>query len=96
MTFVDGSAYIATVVGLDPFAEIRGNSQEKRPTLGIMSIGVTPEVSIEMDIPQRIIDGGEGFLVVDIIRNGPADKVRIRGNISLQILMEQKLSWQAI
>ena len=66
------------------------------PILGIMSIGVTPEVSTKMDIPQRIIDGGEGFLVVDIIRNGPADKVRIRVDISLQILMEQKLSWQAI
>lgn len=59
--------------------EIRGNPQEKRPTLGITGIDVTPELATEMDMPQRIIDRGEGFLVVDIIRNGPADKAGIRG-----------------
>ena len=61
--------------------EIRGDSQEKRPTLGITGIDVTSELATEMDIPQRIIDGGEGFLVIDIIRNGPADKAGIRGGL---------------
>jgi serine protease Do len=47
---------------------------EQRPSLGISGINVTPAIAKAMNLTQAT-----GFLVVDIIAEGPADKAGIRG-----------------
>ena len=46
----------------------------QRPSLGISGINVTPAIAKAMNLTQAT-----GFLVVDIIAEGPADKAGIRG-----------------
>lgn len=46
----------------------------QRPSLGISGINVTPAIAKAMNLTQAA-----GFLVVDIIAEGPADKAGIRG-----------------
>jgi S1-C subfamily serine protease len=53
--------------------------QDNRPTLGITGIQVTPEIALQMNVPTNILEGGKGFLVIDIIRNGSAENADIRG-----------------
>jgi serine protease Do len=48
--------------------------QQQRPSLGILGTNLTPAIAKAMNITQPT-----GFLVVDIIAEGPADKAGIRG-----------------
>jgi serine protease Do len=48
--------------------------EEQRPSLGISGANVTPAIAKAMNLTQTT-----GFLVVDIIAEGPADKAGIRG-----------------
>jgi serine protease Do len=47
---------------------------EQRPSLGVSGINVTPAIAKAMNLTQA-----RGFLVVDIIAVGPADKAGLRG-----------------
>jgi serine protease Do len=49
--------------------------QEQRPSLGISGTNITPGIARAMNLTQI----REGFLVLDIIAGGPADKAGIRG-----------------
>ena len=46
----------------------------QRPTLGVSGINITPEIANAMNLTNAT-----GFLVVDIIAGGPADKAGLRG-----------------
>ena len=48
--------------------------EEQRPSLGVSGINVTPAIAKAMNLTDAI-----GFLVVDIIAEGPADKAGLRG-----------------
>ena len=50
------------------------SEQQQRPSLGILGTNLTPAIAKAMNITQPT-----GFLVVDIIAEGPADKAGIRG-----------------
>ncbi|HJY15522.1 MAG TPA: trypsin-like peptidase domain-containing protein [Nitrososphaeraceae archaeon] len=50
------------------------SEQQQRPSLGILGTNLTPPIAKAMNITQPT-----GFLVVDIIAEGPADKAGIRG-----------------
>ena len=50
------------------------SEQQQRPSLGILGTNLTPPIAKAMNITQPT-----GFLVVDIIADGPADKAGIRG-----------------
>jgi serine protease Do len=50
------------------------SEQQQRPSLGISGTNLTPEIAKAMNITQPT-----GFLVVDIIADGPADNAGIRG-----------------
>jgi serine protease Do len=50
------------------------SEQQQRPSLGILGTNLTPSIAKAMNITQPT-----GFLVVDIIAEGPADKAGIRG-----------------
>ena len=63
----------------DSGSEIEQETQEEGPTLGITGINVTPEIALQMNIPSNITNGGKGFLVIDILRNGSAESAGIRG-----------------
>jgi serine protease Do len=65
----------STVLG----SEITQETQEDRPTLGITGINVTPEIALQMNVPSNITNGGKGFLVIDVLRNGSAESAGIRG-----------------
>ncbi len=60
-------------------SEITQETQEDRPTLGITGINVTPEIALQMNVPSNITNGGKGFLVIDVLRNGSAESAGIRG-----------------
>jgi serine protease Do len=60
-------------------SEITQEIQEDRPTLGITGINVTPEIALQMNVPSNITNGGKGFLVIDVLRNGSAESAGIRG-----------------
>jgi S1-C subfamily serine protease len=49
--------------------------KEQRPSLGISGTNITPGIAKAMNLTQI----REGFLVLDIIAGGPADKAGIRG-----------------
>src|SRR5918998_5002390 len=52
--------------------------REQRPSLGVSGINVTSAIAKAMNLTQA-----GGFLVVDIIAGGPADKARLRGGYVL-------------
>lgn len=60
-------------------SEVLNESQGTRPSLGITGIEVTSEIASQMNIPLDIINRGEGFLVIDVIRNGSAYDAGLRG-----------------
>jgi serine protease Do len=60
-------------------SEIIQETQEVGPTLGITGINVTPEIALQMNVPSNITNGGKGFLVIDVLRNGSAESAGIRG-----------------
>ena len=51
------------------------SSQQQKPSLGISGTDVTPEIAKAMNLTNQTT----GFLVVDIIAEGPADKAGLRG-----------------
>jgi len=65
----------STVLGSESIQE----TQEDRPALGITGINVTPEIALQMSVPSNITDGGKGFLVIDVLRNGSAEIAGIKG-----------------
>jgi serine protease Do len=65
----------STVLG----SEITQEIQADRPTLGVTGINVTPEIALQMNVPPNITNGGKGFLVIDVLRNGSAESAGIRG-----------------
>ena len=65
----------STVLG----SEIIQETQQDRPALGINGINVTPEIASQMNIPSNITNGGKGFLVIDVLRNGSAENAGVRG-----------------
>lgn len=60
-------------------SEIKQETQQDRPSLGITGISVTPEIALQMNVPSNITNGGKGFLVIDVLRNGSAESAGIRG-----------------
>ena len=70
---------VARPPSTDLDSEIIKETQEEGPTLGITGINVTPEIALQMNIPSNITNGGKGFLVIDVLRNGSAENAGIRG-----------------
>lgn len=60
-------------------SEIIQEPQEDMPTLGVTGIQVSPEIALQMKVPPNILQGGNGFLVIDVLRNGSAENAGIRG-----------------
>jgi S1-C subfamily serine protease len=60
--------------GSNQSQQLQPQSEQQRPSLGISGTNVTPAIAKAMNMTQAT-----GFLVVDIIAEGPADKARIRG-----------------
>jgi|RhiMetdeSRZDD1v2_1073273.scaffolds.fasta_scaffold00370_54 serine protease Do len=54
--------------------QFQSQSEQQRPSLGISGTNLTPAIAKAMNMTQPT-----GFLVVDIIAEGPADKAGIRG-----------------
>ena len=54
--------------------QLQPQSEQQRPSLGISGTSLTPAIAKAMNMTQPT-----GFLVVDIIAEGPADKAGIRG-----------------
>jgi S1-C subfamily serine protease len=54
--------------------QLQSQSEQQRPSLGISGTNLTPAIAEAMNMTQPT-----GFLVVDIIADGPADKAGIRG-----------------
>jgi serine protease Do len=54
--------------------QLQSQSEQQRPSLGISGTNLTPAIAKAMNLSQPT-----GFLVVDIIAEGPADKAGIRG-----------------
>jgi serine protease Do len=65
----------STVLG----SEIMQETREDKPALGITGINVTPEIASQMNVPANITNGGKGFLVIDVLRNGSAESAGVRG-----------------
>jgi serine protease Do len=55
------------------------DTKEDRPALGINGINVTPEIASQMNVPSNITNGGKGFLVIDVLRNGSAESAGVKG-----------------
>ncbi|MGA9297259.1 MAG: trypsin-like peptidase domain-containing protein, partial [Nitrososphaeraceae archaeon] len=60
--------------GSNQSQQLQPQSEQQRPSLGISGTNVTPAIAKAMNMTQAT-----GFLVVDIIAEGPADKAGIRG-----------------
>ena len=60
-------------------SEIMQETREDKPALGITGINVTPEIASQMNVPANITNGGKGFLVIDVLRNGSAESAGVRG-----------------
>jgi serine protease Do len=54
--------------------QLQSQSEQQRPSLGISGTNLTPATAKAMNVTQPT-----GFLVVDVIAEGPADKAGIRG-----------------
>ena len=52
--------------------------EQQRPSLGVSGININPEIAKAMNLTQTT-----GFLVVDIIAQGPADKAGLRGGFAV-------------
>src|SRR5918992_3476446 len=59
---------------------------EERPSLGVSGINVTSAIAKAMNVTQA-----KGFLVVDIIAGGPADKAGLRGGYVLSNINGTKI-----
>jgi serine protease Do len=60
--------------GSNQSQQLQPQSEQQRPSLGISGTNVTPAIAKAMNMTQAT-----GFLVVDIIAEGPADKAGVRG-----------------
>jgi serine protease Do len=52
--------------------------QQQKPSLGVSGVNIKPEIAKAMNLTQT-----SGFLVVDIIAQGPADKAGLRGGFAI-------------
>ena len=52
--------------------------QQQKPSLGVSGVNINPEIAKAMNLTQT-----SGFLVVDIIAQGPADKAGLRGGFAI-------------
>jgi S1-C subfamily serine protease len=55
------------------------SSQKQKPSLGISGMNVTPEIAKAINLTNQTT----GFLIVDVIAEGPADKAGIRGGFAI-------------
>ena len=55
------------------------SSQKQKPSLGISGMNVTPEIAKAINLTNQTI----GFLIVDVIAEGPANKAGIRGGFAI-------------
>ena len=55
------------------------SSQQQKPSLGISGMNVTPEIAKAINLTNQTT----GFLIVDVIAEGPADKAGIRGGFAI-------------
>jgi S1-C subfamily serine protease len=56
-------------------------SSSQHPSLGITGIDVTPDIAKKMNLTEA-----QGFLVIDVNSNGPADTAGIRGGYIVEII----------
>ena len=56
-------------------------SSSQHPSLGITGVDVTPDIAKQMNLTEQ-----QGFLVIDVNSNGPADKAGIRGGYIVEII----------
>ena len=56
-------------------------SSSQHPSLGITGIDITPDIAKKMNLTEP-----QGFLVIDVNSNGPADKAGIRGGYKVEII----------
>jgi serine protease Do len=60
--------------------QLQSQSEQQRPSLGISGTNLTPAIAKAMNMNMNMnMTQPTGFLVVDIIAEGPADKAGIRG-----------------
>jgi serine protease Do len=52
--------------------------QQQKPSLGVSGVNINPEIAKAMNLTQT-----SGFLIVDIIAQGPADKAGLRGGFAI-------------
>jgi S1-C subfamily serine protease len=55
------------------------SSQQQKPSLGISGMNVTPEIAKAINLTNQTT----GFLIVDVIAEGPANKAGIRGGFAI-------------
>src|SRR5919107_3197173 len=58
--------------------QLQSSQQQQKPTLGVSGVNINPEIAKAMNLTQT-----SGFLVVDIIAQGPADKAGLRGGFAI-------------
>jgi serine protease Do len=68
------NATLTSRPGSNQSQQLQPQSEQQRPSLGISGTNITPAIAKVMNMTQAT-----GFLVVDIIAEGPADKAGIRG-----------------
>jgi serine protease Do len=57
---------------------LQPSQQQQKPSLGISGVNVAPEIAETMNLTQAT-----GFLVLDVIGEGPADKAGVRGGYTV-------------
>jgi serine protease Do len=58
--------------------QLQSSLQQQKPSLGVSGVNINPEIAKAMNLTQT-----SGFLVVDIIAQGPADKAGLRGGFAI-------------
>ena len=58
--------------------QLQSSQQQQKPSLGVSGVNINPEIAKAMNLTQT-----SGFLVVDIIAQGPADKAGLRGGFAI-------------
>ena len=58
--------------------QLQSSQQQQKPSLGVSGVNINPEIAKAMNLTQT-----SGFLIVDIIAQGPADKAGLRGGFAI-------------
>ncbi|MGD9671855.1 MAG: trypsin-like peptidase domain-containing protein [Candidatus Nitrosocosmicus sp.] len=72
---------VSTVLGTEAI-----QAQGNRPTLGVTGTEMTPEIAQQVKAPPDLFQTDQGFLVIDVLRNGSAEKAGIRGGYISSII----------